>query len=60
MDSEKKDKIKKACVVFLKALIPPFVALVSSVLTVIIGGDTGTSTVVGSVLGLASGVIARA
>lgn len=59
MDSEKKDKIKKACIVFVKALIPPTVALISSVLTILAGGDVGSSTVVGSVLGLASGAFAR-
>lgn len=59
MDSEKKDKIKKACIVFVKALIPPTVALISSVLTILVGGDVGSSTVVGTVLGLASGAIAR-
>lgn len=59
MTTEKKESIKKAMIVFVKAIIPPFVALISSVLTTLIGGDVGTSTAVGSALGLATGVLAN-
>lgn len=57
METEKKEKLKKAFIVFLKALIPPLVALVSSVLTVVLGGDGVTGTLVGSVTGVASNAL---
>lgn len=59
MENEKKDKIKSAFIVFIKAIIPPLVALISSILTTLISGDVGTSTAVGTVLGITSGVIAH-
>lgn len=59
MTEDKKDKLKKAVITCVKACIPPIVALISSVLTIIIGGDVGTSTLVGSVMGIASETFAR-
>lgn len=59
MTEEKKQALKKALITFVKACIPPFVALISSVLTTVLGGDVGTSTAVGSALGVASGIIAH-
>lgn len=60
MSGEKKERIKKAVIVFIKACIPPAVAFVSSVLTTLLGGDIGASTAVGSTLGIASGIVSRA
>lgn len=60
MSDEKKERIKKAAIVFIKACIPPAIAFVSSVLTTLLGGDIGTSTAIGSALGIASGIVSRA
>lgn len=59
MDNEKKQKIKNAFIVFIKACLPAFIAFVSSVLTTLLGGDIATSTTIGSVLGITSGIISR-
>lgn len=60
MNEEKKQKIKSAFIVFIKACIPALIAFLSSVMTTLIGGDVGTSTTVGTVLGITSGILAKA
>lgn len=57
MDENKKKEIKKALITFLKALIPPTIALISSVLTTIVSGD---NVAVGTSIGALSGYVANA
>lgn len=57
MTDEQKKAIKKAGVNFLKAIIPPLVAMISSILTTLISGDMSTGVAVGCVGGLASNCI---
>lgn len=59
MTDDKKIALRKAVAVFIKACIPPFVAFVSSVLTTVLGGDIGTSTAVGTALGITTGIISN-
>lgn len=59
MNDIKKNQIKKAVVTFLKACIPPLVALLSSVMTTLISGDVAESVAVGSVLGIGTNIIAK-
>lgn len=55
MTTEKKDKIKDAFVTFLKALIPPVIALVSAILTTLVSDNSvAIGTTVGSVTGYIS------
>lgn len=52
MSDEKKEKIKNAFVTFIKALIPPTIALISAILTTLVSGDSiALGTTVGSVTG---------
>lgn len=59
MNDTKKNQIRKAVVTFLKACIPPLVALLSSVMTTLLSGDVAESVAVGSTLGIATSVIAK-
>lgn len=60
MTEKQKDDLKKAFKVFLKSLIPPVVALISSVLTTLLtSGDVGTATIAGTTLGIASEIITK-
>lgn len=53
MTDKQKDDIKKSFLIFLKALIAPTVALVSSVLTTLLTGDSVASgALVGTICGL--------
>ena len=54
MTNEQKTQIKKAVTTFLKAIIPPLVAMVSSILTTLISGDVSTSVAVGCIGGSVS------
>lgn len=52
MDEKKKTQIKTAFTTFVKALIPPTIALISSILTTIVSGDNiAIGTTIGSVTG---------
>lgn len=57
MTDEQKKSIKKAAVTFLKAIIPPLVAMISSILTTLISGDMSTGVAVGCVGGVATSCI---
>lgn len=57
MEDYKKKEIKNALIVFLKALIPPTIALISSILTTLVSGD---NVAVGTSVGALSGYIANA
>ena len=57
MDEKKKEEMKKAFITFLKALIPPTIALVSSILTTLVSGD---NIAVGTSVGALSGYVANA
>ena len=56
MDDSKKKEIKNAFIVFLKALIPPTIALISSILTTLVSGD---NVAVGTSVGALTGYIAN-
>lgn len=56
MDEKKKEAIKSAFITFLKALIPPIIALVSSILTTLVSGD---NIAVGTSVGALSGYVAH-
>ena len=59
MTDKQKNEIKKSFLVFLKALIAPTVALVSSVLTTLVTGDSiASGALVGAICGLAAQFIA--
>lgn len=52
MDEKKKKQIKNAFTTFVKALIPPTIALISAILTTIVSGDNiAVATSVGAVAG---------
>lgn len=57
MDENKKAQIKKAFVTFVKALIPPIIALISAILTTLVSGD---NVAVGTSVGAMTGYIANA
>lgn len=57
MDENKKAQIKKAFVTFVKALIPPTIALISAILTTLVSGD---NVAVGTSVGAMTGYIANA
>ena len=57
MDEKKKVQIKNALVTFLKALIPPTIALISAILTTLVSGD---NVAVGTSVGAMTGYIANA
>lgn len=57
MDEKKKNQIKNALVTFVKALIPPTIALISSILTTLVSGD---NVAVGTSVGAMTGYIANA
>ena len=57
MDDTKKKEIKNAFIVFLKALIPPTIALISSILTTLVSGD---NIAVGTSVGALTGYVANA
>lgn len=59
MDDKKKAQIKNALVTFVRALIPPTIALISAILTTIVSGDNiAVATSVGAVTGyIANAVI---
>lgn len=56
MDENKKAQIKKAFVTFVKALIPPTIALISAILTTLVSGD---NIAVGTSIGAMTGYIAN-
>ena len=56
MDEKKKTEIKKAFTTFVKALIPPTIALISSILTTIVSGD---NIAIGTTVGTAVGYVAN-
>lgn len=57
MDERKKKQIKNALVTFVKALIPPTIALISAILTTLVSGD---NIAVGTSVGAMTGYIANA
>lgn len=57
MDEKKKAQIKNALVTFVKALIPPTIALISAILTTIVSGD---NVAVGASVGAITGYVANA
>lgn len=57
MTVNQKKAVKKAVVTFLKATIPPLVAMISSILTTLISGDVSTGVAVGCVGGVASNCV---
>lgn len=60
MTDKQKQDLKKAFKTFLKALIPPVVALVSSVLTTLLSsGDVASATLVGTTIGTGASILAR-
>ena len=57
MKDEQKKAIKKAFTIFVKALIPPTVALISAILTTLVSGDNvALGTSVGAVAGYVANV----
>ena len=57
MDEKKKAQIKNALITFIKALIPPTIALISAILTTLVSGD---NVAVGTSVGAMTGYIANA
>lgn len=57
MNDDKKREIKKALLVFFKAMIAPTVAFVTSLLTIILSGEANVAT--GTALGTVTGSIAQ-
>lgn len=57
MDEKKKAQIKNALITFVKALIPPTIALVSAILTTLVSGD---NVAVGASVGAITGYVANA
>lgn len=57
MDEKKKAQIKNALVTFVKALIPPTIALISAILTTLVSGD---NVAVGTSVGAITGYVANA
>lgn len=57
MEENKKTQIKKAFVIFIKALIPPTIALISAILTTLVSGD---NVAVGASVGAVTGYVANA
>ena len=57
MDEKKKNQIKNALVTFVKALIPPTIALISAILTTLVSGD---NVAVGTSVGASTGYVANA
>lgn len=57
MDVKKKAQIKNALITFVKALIPPTIALISAILTTLVSGD---NVAVGTSVGAMTGYIANA
>lgn len=57
MDEKKKAQIKNALITFVKALIPPTIALISAILTTLVSGD---NVAVGTSVGAMTGYIANA
>lgn len=57
MDERKKTQIKNALITFVKALIPPTIALISAILTTIVSGD---NVAVGTSVGAMTGYVANA
>lgn len=56
MDEKKKEAMKSALITFLKALIPPTIALVSSILTTLVSDN---NIAVGTSVGALSGYVAK-
>ena len=56
MDEKKKAQIKNALITFVKALVPPTIALVSAILTTLVSGD---NVAVGTSVGAMTGYIAN-
>lgn len=56
MDDKKKTQIKQAFITFVKALIPPTIALISAILTTLVSGD---NVAVGTSVGAITGYIAN-
>ena len=56
MDENKKAQIKKAFMTFVKALIPPTIALISAILTTLVSGD---NVAIGTSVGAITGYIAN-
>lgn len=57
MNEKKKNQIKNALVTFVKALIPPTIALISAILTTLVSGD---NIAVGTSVGAVTGYVANA
>lgn len=57
MDEKKKVQIKNALITFVKALIPPTIALISAILTTLV---SGANIAVGTSVGSITGYIANA
>lgn len=57
MDEKKKNQIKNALLTFVKALIPPTIALISAILTTLVSGD---NIAVGASVGAITGYVANA
>lgn len=57
MDEKKKAQIKNALITFVKALIPPTIALISAILTTLVSGD---NVAIGTSVGAMTGYIANA
>ena len=57
MDEKKKAQIKNALITFIKALIPPTIALISAILTTLVSGD---NVAVGTSVGAITGYVANA
>lgn len=61
MDDKKKEEIKRALLVFVKAMIAPTIAFVTSLLTILLSGDpsVAASTALGTVTGSVAQIIAN-
>ena len=57
MDEKKKAQIKNSLITFVKALIPPTIALISAILTTLVSGD---NVAVGTSVGAITGYVANA
>lgn len=62
MDDKKKEEMKKAFLIFLKAMIAPTIAFVTSLLTILVSGEpsVAASTAMGTVTGSIAQIIANA
>lgn len=57
MTDRQKEEMKKAFLVFLKAMIAPTIAFVTSILTILVSGEP--SVAIGTAAGTVSGTIAQ-